>query len=602
MFSKRLILSAVIAAAFFMASCGKDQPTDPLAFAPAETPYLLGNLEPVPAAAVDLWMKNAEQMMPMYEKMLDGAVAQMESETPDALGVRVLKAMRDEFKGKFNRAGMESFGFSMESRSAVYGIGLIPVMRVELGNPDAFKALVTRVETKVGEKLAVAKVGDQEYWAAGSADGKVQLVAALQGKHLVLTIAPKTVDEAVMKQLLGLELPKESAMDADLLGKFNKERGYLPYGSGYVDSAKLIAVMFGPRSPTEQAFLDAMGEKNPAADVSAVCKSEAQSIAAQVPRLSFGYTKLEAKDMDLKYVLETAPAVGTELSKLAVSVPGLNGHGAGMLDIGLGLDLNALVSFVNAKAAAVAAAPYQCESLKSLNDSFAEARTGMSNPGIFMVASAIKGFNASLSKFEMPEGAPPVVEGKIALASDNPQSLMAMAGNFAPQFATLGVQPNQAPVALPMDAMPPGTPPTFIAMSDKALGLAIGEGQQASLQAFISAKSDQASPLLHYGVDGAGMTTFLDLMVKQSESQLAMAEAMQGSAAEAGQSPEDGADATDGADDSAATEASKLAEMRTALDSMKAMRDVYSKALARVDVAVYATPRGIEMVYAMKMK
>jgi hypothetical protein len=267
------------------------------------------------------------------------------------------------------------------------------------------------------------------------------------------------------------------------------------------------------------------------------------------------------------------------------------------------------VSFVNAKAGAVAAAPFQCESLLKLNDTFAKAREGVSNPGIFMAAAAFKGINSSLSKFEMPEGQPPVIEGKIAIASDNPQSLLSMAGSFAPQFASLNLQPNQAPVALPVDALPPGTPPAYVAMSDKALGLAIGESEQGSLQAFLTAENKGPSPLLHYGLNGAGMATFFDMIVKQSEAQLATAEAMQDIAGDVATIDESATDETadedsgeiaaeEGSEDSARN----LAELRASLESMKAMREIYTQFIARADFTVYATDRGIEMGYAIEMK
>jgi hypothetical protein len=606
MFTKRLMLAAVIAAAFGAASCSKDAPDHPLAYAPADTAYLLANLEPVPTAATDMWMKNAEQMMPIYEKMLDSMATQMEGDAAaDQLAVKLVKAMRDEFKGKFNKAGIESMGFTMQSRSAFYGIGLIPVMRLELGDADAFKALVGRMEAKVGEKLGTGKVGDQEYWIAGPAEAKFNVIVAVQGKHLVITMAAKATDEAVLKQLLGVELPKESALDADVLPGFNKERGYLPYGSGYIDTAKMLAAVYGERTPAEKAFLDAIGETNPAANVSEVCKTEQKAIAAQVPRLSFGYTELDAKHMNIRYALETAPAVGAELSKLAVPVPGLDARGQGLFDVGFGLDLNALVSFVNAKSGAVAAAPYQCESLLPLNDAFAKARENVSNPGVFMAAAAFKGFNASLSKLEMPEAQMPVIEGKIAIASDNPQSLLSMAGSMAPQFAALNLQPNQAPVALPADAMPPGTPPTYVALTDKALGLAIGESQQGSLQAFLTAANKGPSPILHYGLDGAGMSTFFDMVIKQSEAQLAVAESM---AAVAEETPDESSaedEAGEGeevAEISSDDSAKKTAELRTSLESMKAMRDIYTKFIARADFTIYANQRGIEAGYAIEMK
>jgi len=601
MFSKRLVVVASICASLMSTSCSKDAATDPLAYAPANTPFLLANLEPMPAAAMDTWLKNAEQMMPIYDRMLDAAAADMAKDKPEELATRVIKAMRDEFRGKFNRAGLESMGISMSSRVAVYGIGLIPVMRIELGNPDAFRALIGRVEAKVGEKLATGTVGKQAYWSAGPAKDKLQLIIAIQDKYLVMSFAPKAADSAVLEQLLGLTMPDESVLDAKLLSKFNDERDYVGYGSGYIDSSKLFAVLFGERTPAEKAFLDALGQKNPMADVSPVCKAEYQSIAVQVPRLSFGYTTLDAHTMNLRYVLETTPQVGAELAKLAVTVPGLDGHGEGLFDFGFGIDLNALVAWVNAKSSAVAAAPYQCESLKSLNEGFASARTNMSNPGVFMAAAAFKGVFASLSKLELPEGLPPVVEGRIAIASDNPQSLLSMAAGFAPPLAGLTLAPNQAPVALALDSLPPGTPPTYIALADKALGLAIGSGQDAGLQEFLATKSDQPSPLLHYGVNGAGMATFFDMMVKRSEAELGAAEAMAAQSSDE-DSTSDEADEEEGDEAASAQAAEALAQQRIALDSMKAMQQIYTQMIERADFAVRATPRGIELEYALRLK
>ncbi len=608
MLFKRLLVVTAVAAVLSTTACSKDSATDPLAYAPENTPYLIANVEPVPTAATDVWLKSAEQMMPMYETMLDRMVADVPADKADELGVRIIKAARDELKGKFNRAGLESIGLTMSSRSAIYGIGMIPVMRLELGDPDAFKAFVARMETKVGEKLTTAKVGDQDYWSAAPADDKLQLIMAVQAKHLVLTIAPKVVDAGVLESLLGLTLPKSSVLDAKSLPAFNKQRGYLPYGSGYIDTTKLFNVVFGERSPAEKAFLDALGEKNPLDGVSAVCKAEHLAIAAQVPRLSFGYTELDAKSMSLRYVVETAPAIGAELSKLPVKVPSLDGHGEGLFDVGFGINLNAFVSFVNAKSAAVAAAPYQCESLASLNEAFEQARTSVSNPGVFMAAAAFNGMYASLSKLETPEGAAPVLEGKLALSSDNPASLLSMIASFAPPVASLSLKPNEAPVALPADALPPGTPASFVALSDKALGLSIGAGQEASLQAFLSAIPSEPSPLLYYGVDGAGMATFFDLMLKQSEDALAAAEAEAADPSVAAiedaiddEMASDDTDSEESADDSVAA-ASNIAELRTAVDSMKTMRDIYTKTIKRADVSFNATERGLEVEYAVQMK
>ena len=73
---------------------------------------------------------------------------------------------------------------------------------------------------------------------------------------------------------------------------------------------RLVELAFGERNAVEKAFLESLGKKNPVDDVSPVCKAEYQSVAAQLPRLTFGYTALDANSMNLRYTIETTPAVG----------------------------------------------------------------------------------------------------------------------------------------------------------------------------------------------------------------------------------------------------------------------------------------------------
>ena len=114
--------------------------------------------------------------------------------------------------------------------------------------------------------------------------------------------------------------------------------------------------------------------------------------------------------------------------------------------------------------------------------------------------------------------------------------------------------------------------------------------------------------MLYYGVDGAGMATFFDLMLKQSEDALAAAEAEAADPSVAAiedaiddELASDDTDSEESADDSVAA-ASNIAELRTAVDSMKTMRDIYTKTIKRADVSFNATERGLEVEYAVQMK
>lgn len=590
---RHLLPLTALASALILSGCGSDQDQgQPLAYAPADTPWLMANAEPLPAAAVDAWWKNAQQMAPFYERALDSALADIERKDPDAVSTKALRAVRDELRGKYSPEGWKSLGFTSEARSAVYGIGLVPVLRMELGDPAAFRAFIGRVEAKTGTTLGTGEVGGQSYWKISGDDGKAMIVAAIQGQQLVVTIAPAQPSEALLRSLLGVDRPASSALDAGLLAKFDDERDYLPYGSGWIDSQRLAALLTGERSPIEKEFLTALGVEPGDTAVSPACKTEFAALAAALPRVSFGYRGLDAKSMDIHYALEVAPEHGKALSALAADVPGLDGRGEGMLDVGFGLDLDAFAGFVNARAAKIAESPFQCEALLPLNAEIEKANTELANPAVFMAGAALSGIYASLTEFQMGDGAP-TFKGKVALGSDNPLSLLQMAGGFMPQLASLDLKAGAAPVSLPAGMLPPTLPPAFVAVSDKALALSIGEGEEASLAAFAAAAPGKPSPLLHYGFDSRGMAAFIDGMRKGAQAALAQAEAraaMSGESSDDGESTEDGEPADD------------LAELREAVATFDAMQGGYAEMVERVDVAVYATERGIEARYVLKLK
>lgn len=591
---------AVTAVAFtvLLAGCKKADSDQPLAFVPADTPYLAANLEAVPQESLDAWWTNAEQMLPMYEQMLDSALADADSAKASPMSVSVMRAVREELRGKLTREGLQSLGLSWSTRSALYGIGLVPVLRMELDNPDAFSAFIARVETRVGAKLPRMEVAGQAYWRLGSGQGKAVGLLALQGKHLVLTVAPAEPTDALLRAVLGIDRPEHNVLGAGTLGDFNTRLNFLPFGSGYLDSSRLVALLTGQRSAIETEFMAALDLDPKSLSVDAQCKTEYAAIARKIPRLSFGYSALDPKLVELRYVVELEPALAGEFSAVAAPVPGLGGKGAGMLNYGFGLDLNALVRFVGAQAAAVAAAPYQCKSLAPLNEGFAKLNTELSNPAVFMAGAAVKGLNLSLSKVELPTQGQPVVNGKIALASDNPASLLSMATGFVPKLSTLKLAVGDAPVPLPAGVLPPGSPPAFVALSAQALAISLGNGEESGLVQFASAAPGTPPPLFQFGVDNGGMKLFFETARKATAAQVAAAEAMTGDADS--QDEEDSDDLS--ADDDAAVKARRTREMQRAMAMFHTMEGTYLKSLDRVDMSIYATARGVEVQYAVRLK
>src|SRR5690606_32966346 len=148
-------------------------------------------------------------------------------------------------------------GLDTQALSAVYGVGLVPVARLTLADPAAFRAFVARLEQRSGETLPTGRVDDVDYWQLTSAEAPLRGVFALHGNHLVATIAP-VGDDAALRSLLGIERPANALRDGGELAALNARYGFSPYASGYVDSARIVALLTSPATPLENAFLQAM--------------------------------------------------------------------------------------------------------------------------------------------------------------------------------------------------------------------------------------------------------------------------------------------------------------------------------------------------------
>jgi hypothetical protein len=527
----------------------------PLAFVPADTPYVVASLEPLPKASIDAWLQQSEPALRMWLSQLDLAATRMQTDAADEPATKWVRALNTEFKDKTVAQAIAAMGLDLQARSAFYGIGLVPVARITLADPTAFGAFVARLEASAGEKLATAAIDGVNYWQFADPQNKLRGIVALHGKHLVATVAP-VGDDSALRTLLGLDRPAKSMSDGGELAAINKKYGYLPYATGYIDSTRLVNVFTAAPTPLETAFLAALEIEKPTVD--AVCQAEYAALATVAPRLVLGYTTLEPKVSNAVTRIELRSDVAQDLMKLRAPMPGLDAGSNAMINFGFSLKLAELPPLVNKWAGQVSKAPWKCESLAGMNQAFADSSAQAANPAVFAAAPVFYGLHAILTRFEMDSlDAAPDFSGKLLIGSPNPAALIGMAQSFAPQLAQLQLKPNGEVQPLPaLEGMPPDVP-AHAAMTDKLLGLAVGAGEEATLKDAMTIDPAR-QPLLVIGYSGAAFTQF----AKQMESTMLAVEQDEAKRAEAEQ-------------------------------SMKMMRDMYAL-IRRIEVRVEFGENGIE--------
>lgn len=582
-----LILLALLVAgllAWWLFLRGDADDRSPLAFVPADTPYVLAIAEPLPAEIIAQYQAQYGLMRDLYVQQLQDVrdlVAGNDS-MPAEIDA-VLEAVMAELQSADPDQPLASLGIEMTARSAIYGIGLLPVLRMEVADPARLEAFIGRIEARMAAPIPRGQVNGQAYWLLGPEDAPVRGVMALADGHLVLSLLPIEADEDVVRTVLGLAPPSRSLAASGELRELGQRLGLRPELVGYVHTQRMIDALTGPASAVDRAFLDLFEASKPALEGS--CRDEYAQIAGAWPRIAVGYTRLDARHQDARVVVESRADIAQELMKLRAPMPGLSSAQDSLMSFGMAFRIANLPQVANALTANAARQPWTCPSLDGLNAAVAQAREQMTSPALFMAAPVFRGVHVALTRMDpdsLSFGADgnPFADGSpdfgavVVVGTDNPASLLAMAQSALPAGARLPLQTDG--VARPLPPLP-GAPfemPVHVAMNEQTIALSIGAGEQDLLADAL--RSDPAvQPLMSASVDARFYQLFADAMVGMLEQA--------------------SADGTDTAAPAGGQDTERL------IRDMKAMRDVYARLFKRVDMRLELTERGIELIAETEM-
>lgn len=592
---KRIARSGLAASlALAVAACGgqkaSSDPDAPLAFVPAQSPYVFANLEPIPRSVSESWIRLLEPMQAGYNESLARAreVAASKND-PDA---NKMVAFMELFADKFTLAGWENVGFSSQGLFALYGVGVQPVMRFTLSDPERFRAFVTELEGLAGKAAPVAEIDGHSYWRfdVDKTPG-MAVVVAIIGQQLVATL--DLPEGEPLSALLGLQRPAQPMTDGADLRAINKQYGYLGYGTALIDTRRLLDAAIGA-DENASTVLTRAAAKAGEPPLSAACRSEFQAIAANTPRFVAGYTQLDETHQNAGAVLETETSIAQALKALAAPVTGLGSAREGV-EFGFSMRLDKLAEFIQARASAIRANPYACEHLAGLNKGAEEV--GQQLAGLYMAAGLFTGARVLVTDFQAGEsGQPERVDAALVLSAPNPASLIAMAKGFVPQLAQIDLVPGAAPTPLDLSEM--GVPaemnmPAFAAINDTSIGLSVGTNADTRLSGYLGEAPAAPAPLLHMGYSGS----FYGKIMRQFEGALDPAMGIAAVPADDGDFDTDADADTDEAPQTPARDDAKYVMEPL----MKSFGQIYDR-LGYVGSTFYTTDRGVEIVSSTSLK
>ncbi len=483
-----------------------------LRYVPADTPYVFAMLDPLPDDVADKLEPKIDAILTSYRGMLQAMVDTTSahlsaSAEGDNIPEEAAEAL-EELGRLLSIEGLRSAGIERDSKMVLYGVGLLPVMRMTLSDGDLMDAAIARIEEKARDSMSVATTEGQSYRYAGNDQGR--LIIAVIDDELVLSIVPTNLPDDLLKSVLGLTLPTTNIADSGELQKIIDNNGFLSHSLGLVDFERIVATFLDDQSGVNQELLALM--EYDGSELDDVCNTEIREMSGIFPRIVTGYTEMSVDNFVSNTILEVRSDIAAGLATLPAPVPGLGSEQGGLFAFGMSIDLLAAREFYTARLDAMEADPYECELFAGLQEGLEQGREALNQPMPPIVYS-FKGFLAvveDIKGMDLANNQPPTsADLRVLVTTDNAAGLLAMGAMILPEIAGLDIQPDGKPVKFESQQFAGVVDAAYVAMTDNALALSIGQGTEARLGDMLSAAINEPHPFMSMEIDAARYYDFI---------------------------------------------------------------------------------------------
>ena len=457
--------------------------TDSLfSYVPDDTIYLFANSKSLPTDFYDEQVRQAEQVLAI-------AIHQMETAQKTAAGSKgkgsaggastvapgsnqaekfirelTLEVLQNAESGK-----LANIGLSRDSRSMIYGIGLTPVMRVEIDNPDAVLAMLKRVEQRTGFKLKFDSCDGLDCLVVADDKGQVGVALVIHNDHLAASLFQNAYRDKVLQHLTGKNKPEKS-YSASQFRQFVESNHYSGYGEGFFKLQQGVENM-------QNVATAALKQKGEGSDIEQVqnCFQVAKAVVAHTPEIIIGVKSVQGRTINMEVVLKTTPQVSKSLMAIPAPLKTFEVSADPMVDFGFSANVpklrDSLLSFMAFLGATGEKAGCKAIRKKAMDETSMGIAMAM-GMGITQVKTLYVAIDElKLGKKSQPEN----VSARFSLVADDPMGLVRMLSMFAPPLATIQVPDDGTSVPLPDGLLPTGIPPVNISLKDKELNILMGD-------------------------------------------------------------------------------------------------------------------------------
>ncbi len=457
---KLLIIAAIAAAAigtyFFSPAQKSPASYNVLDYIPADTPIFSGQLEPFPLKD---YLSSAPVMPNRSEQqLLDDLYSQNNPKLDFFLNIFTTyqNSLQDP------ELLIKTFGFPEQLRGYFYTLGLLPVLKIEIENPQAVWDLLDKNELASGfmhSKGTLQSLDYRSYQLTDEGDSpQIELIVAIDKGLLTVTLNTPYTQPALLATALGLSKVENSLAASGQIEEILSTHNFKQSSVAFINHTELLkgfSTVNGNQLASDISTLEKQyRQASPFAAIrNAQCESELLGIAANWPRTVFGYTELAVSAE--QSTLAAAGVVESNNQRILKALQSIRGYipeyvtdlEQSLLAVGFGFDINQLAASLNDILYDLQSPAYLCQPLAELQHKLSQSggSIAMLAMGTSM-ANGVKGISLGLFDYSIKQlnHAPALasLDALLTISADNPQQIFNSVKIFSPELQQVELSDN----------------------------------------------------------------------------------------------------------------------------------------------------------------
>ncbi|PKF63359.1 hypothetical protein CW745_00445 [Psychromonas sp. psych-6C06] len=462
----KIIIAGAIVAVGAGAYILNQQQTTPaynvLEYVPADTPVFAAQLEAFP---IKKYIKSAPKIIdPTAQETIDTLY------DPTQPAANFILSLIKTYEAGLADADLlvKTFGLADDVRAYFYTLGLLPVFKIEVANPQAIWDLLDKTELESGFTHKKGTLNNLSYRAYPISDEtdpiNAEVIVAIDNGLLTVTLNSRYNDDALLSTALGLSKAKNSLAHSGTVEEIIKQHNFKQASIGFINHVELmkgLTTKDGNQLAKQISHLEkSLGEDEVLNQIrNEQCASDFATITANWPRTVAGYTQLEVTEKESTLAVSTIvesknATIINALAALRGFIPNYtNDFHNSVLAMAVGFDVSELANSLNTVWSDLQTPSYRCQPLAELQAQISQSgeMIGMASMGANF-ASGVQGVSIGLLDYSVSkiDSQPQLdnLDALFTLTAENPSQLFNSAKMFIPELQSIELSNNGTPVAL----------------------------------------------------------------------------------------------------------------------------------------------------------